>query len=103
MIAVQLQFCVILQVMCVCVLFLHRLFTAKALSELERFHSQKESDFKSILINYVQLQAHIHRKVSHGHYRVVCDRLLSCFAGNYYVGKIQARIWDDVMSKLELF
>ncbi|XP_064396570.1 sorting nexin-4-like [Halichondria panicea] len=38
------------------------LFTAKALSELERFHSQKDSDFKSILINYVQLQAHIHRK-----------------------------------------
>ena len=68
-----------LQFVCVCVrakgfgrgliksitgeLFLIRKFTSDAVVELERFYSQKIADFKSILINYVQLQMHINKKV----------------------------------------
>ena len=37
-------------------------FTKEAVKELERFNAQKVADFRSKLINYVQLQMHIHRK-----------------------------------------
>ena len=40
-----------------------RKFTNEAVIELERFYSQKVSDFRSILINFVQLQMHINKKV----------------------------------------
>jgi len=40
-----------------------RKFTKEGIRELERFNSQKNADFRSILINYVQLQMHIHKKV----------------------------------------
>ena len=40
-----------------------RKFTNEAVVELERFYSQKVSDFRSILINFVQLQMHINKKV----------------------------------------
>lgn len=43
---------------------LNRLFTTEALEELERFHKQKVADFRSILINFIQLQMHMHRKVT---------------------------------------
>ena len=38
-------------------------FTRDALQELEKFSDQKFGDFRSMLINYVQLQLHIHKKV----------------------------------------
>jgi hypothetical protein len=41
----------------------NRKFTNEAVIELERFYSQKVSDFRSILINFVQLQMHINKKV----------------------------------------
>ena len=41
-----------------------RLFTTEALEELVRFHKQKSADFRSILINFIQLQMHMHRKVT---------------------------------------
>ena len=44
-------------------LFSDRKFTNEALVELERFYAQKVSDFHSILINFVQLQMHINKKV----------------------------------------
>ncbi|XP_019849679.1 PREDICTED: sorting nexin-4-like [Amphimedon queenslandica] len=37
-------------------------FTRDALQELENFNDQKFGDFRSMLINYVQLQLHIHKK-----------------------------------------
>ena len=40
-----------------------RIFSTEGIQELERFNSQHLADFKSILVNYVQLQMHIHRKV----------------------------------------
>lgn len=42
---------------------LSRTFTKEAVKELERFNAQKVADFRTQLINYVQLQMHIHRKV----------------------------------------
>ena len=45
-------------------LILCRSFTKQALLELERFHEQKVADFRSLLVNFVQLQMHMHRKVS---------------------------------------
>jgi hypothetical protein len=39
-----------------------QLFTTEALEELKRFHEQKAADFQSILINFIQLQMHVHRK-----------------------------------------
>ena len=42
---------------------LSRTFTKEAVKELERFNAQKVADFRTKLINYVQLQMHIHRKV----------------------------------------
>jgi len=38
-------------------------FTEDSLKELEKFNHQKAGDFRSMLINYVQLQMHMHRKV----------------------------------------
>lgn len=37
-------------------------FTEDSLQELEKFSHQKDGDFRSMLINYVQLQMHMHRK-----------------------------------------
>lgn len=41
-----------------------RVFSTEGIKELERFSTQKVADFRSILINYVQLQMHIHKKVT---------------------------------------
>ncbi|XP_065883701.1 sorting nexin-4-like isoform X2 [Dysidea avara] len=37
-------------------------FVAESMAELARFNTQKVSDFRSMLINYVQLQMHLHRQ-----------------------------------------
>ena len=41
-------------------------FTQEALHEIQTFNQQKSGDFRSMLINYVQLQLHMHKKVSGG-------------------------------------
>ena len=46
-----------------CLMTFARKFTNEAVVELERFYAQKVSDFRSILINFVQLQMHINNKV----------------------------------------
>jgi hypothetical protein len=38
-------------------------FNENAIVELEKFNLQKFGDFRSMLVNYVQLQMHIHKKV----------------------------------------
>jgi len=38
-------------------------FVETSMAELMRFNTQKVSDFQSMLINYVQLQMHLHRQV----------------------------------------
>jgi len=48
-----------------------RTFTKEALKDLERFNTQKIADFRSKLINYAQLQMHIHRKVQISSVRVL--------------------------------
>lgn len=40
-----------------------RVFTEKARGDYDRFCAQKTADFRSLLLNYVQLQMHVHRKV----------------------------------------
>ena len=40
-----------------------RAFTEKARVDYERFCVQRTADFRSLLVNYVQLQMHVHRKV----------------------------------------
>lgn len=37
-------------------------FTEKARGDYDRFCAQKTADFRSLLLNYVQLQMHVHRK-----------------------------------------
>lgn len=39
-------------------------FAEAAMAELTSFNTQKVADFRSMLINYVQLQMHLHRQVS---------------------------------------
>ena len=43
--------------------FNFREYTQKSLDEIELFINQKKGDFKSLLINFVQLQMHMHKKV----------------------------------------
>ena len=54
------------------------------MAELARFNTQKVSDFRSMLINYVQLQMHLHRQVCH-----INNHTFSKGVQNYiYVGKV---------------
>ena len=46
-----------------CLPSLRRAFTEKARVDYERFCVQRTADFRSLLVNYVQLQMHVHRKV----------------------------------------
>ena len=56
---------IILQcVLVLCSIFIYyREYTQKSLDEIELFINQKRGDFKSLLINFVQLQMHMHKKV----------------------------------------
>ena len=45
------------------ILLKHRAFNQQALKDFEHFNTQKVADFRSVLVNFVQLQIQLHRKV----------------------------------------
>ena len=77
--------------------FTCRQFTKDSLEELEKFNYQKAGDFRSMLINYVQLQMHIHKKVSIMQIPSTPLSITLYCAGHHIMAKDSERVYYELI------